>query len=313
MAINSIATASKYTGELDKLYVQKAVTGFFADNAFGAKFVGAKTVVIPDVDFVGLADYDRDTGFARAKMTVAQTSYTLTMDRGRSIQVDREDMDETGVANLAGQVMGEYVRTKVVPECDAYVLSKLAGIAKTKSHNKTYAAATIVADILDTINSVQDAAGYDEDIVAFVDPAAYAKLMTTTELSRQIDIGNFKQGGIDFKVKQINGVPIIPVNAARMKSAYTFSDGKTSGANDTTKGGFAPTTDAVQVHAIILPKKACSLVKKTEKMRIFTPDQNLDADAYKFDYRIYYDALVKKSMLNTIYSIAEAPTVTPGG
>jgi hypothetical protein len=36
-------------------------------------------------------------------------------------------------------------------------------------------------------------------------------------------------------------------------------------------------------------------------MRIFTPEQNIDADAYKFDYRIYYDAFVKKSEMKAIY------------
>ena len=116
MAINSLASASKYTDALDKMVVQEAQTGFFADNVFASRFVGAKTVIMPDIDFIGLADYDRDAGFSRSGVTVAQTSYQLTKDRARQIQIDREDMDETGVANLAGQVLGEYVRTKVVPE-----------------------------------------------------------------------------------------------------------------------------------------------------------------------------------------------------
>ena len=59
MSINSIINAEKYSEELDRVFAQKSVTGFFADNAMAAKFVGAKTVIIPDVDFQGLADYDR--------------------------------------------------------------------------------------------------------------------------------------------------------------------------------------------------------------------------------------------------------------
>ncbi len=125
MAINSIENATKYSSELDKMFAQKSATGFFADNALATKFVGAKTVIIPDVDFQGLADYDRDTGFTKGAITVANTSYTMKMDRARSLQIDREDMSETGIANLAGKILGEYVRTKVVPECDAYVISKL--------------------------------------------------------------------------------------------------------------------------------------------------------------------------------------------
>ena len=102
MAINTLTNAVKYSEELDKMFAQKSATGFFADNALASKFVGAKTVIIPDVDFQGLADYDRDTGFSKGAITVSNSSYTMAMDRARSWQIDREDMSETGIANLAG-------------------------------------------------------------------------------------------------------------------------------------------------------------------------------------------------------------------
>ena len=298
MAINSIEYAQKFASELDKVYVQKAVTGFLADNVLKAQFVGAKTVKIPNIDFVGLVDYDRDNGFNRAAVTVASEAFTMAMDRARSIQIDREDMDETGIANLAGQIMGEYVRTQVVPESDAYVLSKLAGIAKTKSHTVTWNAATPYKVFTEMVRAIQDAAGYDEEIVAFVDSAAMAAIDNSAEFSRSITVSDFKQGGVDIKVESINGVALIPVSSARMKSAYNFV--KT--ASGPTVGGFSPDDAAKDIHMLVLPKKAASLVKKTEKMRIWTPEQNLDADAYKFDYRIYYDVFVKKSKIDTIYA-----------
>ena len=84
MPINTIENTTRYTAELDKLFAQKSATGFFADNALAAKFVGAKTVIIPDINFQGLADYDRDTGFSRGAITVSNSSYTMAMDRARS-------------------------------------------------------------------------------------------------------------------------------------------------------------------------------------------------------------------------------------
>ena len=89
MAINSIENAVRYAGELDKMFAQKSATGFFADNALATKFVGAKTVIIPDVDFQGLSDYDRDTGYTKGAITVSNTSYTMAMDRARSLQIWR--------------------------------------------------------------------------------------------------------------------------------------------------------------------------------------------------------------------------------
>ena len=291
MALNTLEFATKFAGELDKMIVQKAVTGFFADNTLRAKFIGAKTVIIPDIDFVGLADYDRDNGFSKGKMTVAHTSYELTQDRARSLQIDREDMDETGVANLAGQIMGEYIRTKVVPEMDAYTLSKLAGIAVEKANTKTLDLTKVYAQFVELVNGVQAKAGFDAELVAFINADVHAAFMNSTEIQKHITVSDFKQGEINLKVNKINGVVLIPVADDRMKTAYE---------DDSTNGGLKPTSTAKNIGMLVLPKNSASLVKKSEKIRVFEPDTNQDADAYRFDYRVYYDTFVKKSNLEFI-------------
>ncbi len=290
MSINSIEYASKYASELDKVVTQKSVTGFFADNVLCAKFVGAKTVLLPDLDFVGLGDYDRDNGFPQGKITITNTSYQLSKDRGRELQLDRMDMDETGIANLAGQTLKEYVRTQVVPEMDAYCISKLYSVAQAKGNVKTFNADEVYKQFTDMANSVLAKAGFDQELVCFMDPTAYASLMNSPELQRQIIVSDFKQGEVDLKVKKINDVNIIPVSSERMKTAYTFDAGQ-----DATLGGFDPEDDAKCVNMLMLPKNGASLVKKTEQLRIFAPDQNQEADAYLFQYRLYYDIFVKKS------------------
>ena len=300
MAINSIENAVKYSTELDKMFAQKSATGFFADNALATKFVGAKTVIIPDVDFQGLADYDRDTGYTKGAITVSNTSYTMAMDRARSLQIDREDMDETGIAHLAGKILGEYVRTKVVPECDAYVLSKLGGLAMGRSNVINGEIENPYKALCQLINEVQSVVGYDEELVAFVDGYMFAALQNSAEISKMITVSDFKQGDISLKVKSINGVSIIPVVSERMKTAYTFNGGDL--------GGFKPLSNAREIYMLVLPKTAAHLVKKTENMRIFTPEQNIDADAYKFDYRIYYDLFVNKSALDSVWAWV-SPTV----
>ena len=304
MAINTLALAEKMTGELDKAIVQKAVTGMFADNAMRAKFVGAATVLIPNMDFYGLGNYDRDTGFAQGSITIANESYELTMDRGRTFQLDAQDCDKTGIPGLAGQVMGEFVRTKVVPEMDAYCLSKLAKVATDASQtptgttlaNKSYSLFT------EATNAAMANMGYDEELVAFVNPAFYADLMSTTEITRAITVQDFKKGEVSLKVKSINGIPIFPVSDARMKDSYTFYDGVTSTGTDQRTGGFVPASAAKDIGLLVLPRRAASLVKKTEKIRVFSPDVNQTHDAWKFDYRLYYDIFVRKSMESGIYA-----------
>ena len=302
MSINSIETATRFTGELDKVLVQKSAVGFLTDNAFHANFVGAKTVKIPSIELQGLGNYDRDTGFLRGTVTISNNAYEMSQDRARSFQIDREDMDEAGVANLAGEVLGEFVRSKVCPETDAYTISKLAGVAFNKGHvtaadgsNNEYAA------FMNLQSAVQEAVGYDEELVAFVDSTFWAALKQSTEVTRAIDIADFKQGDINFKVRSIDGVSVIPVSSARMKTAYTFAADEA--------GGFSPAENAKDIRILMMPKKAAILVKKSEKIRMFTPDQNLKADAYKFDYRVYYDAFVKTSYIDSIYAYVAAPTI----
>lgn len=293
MSINSIETAVKYSNELDKLFAAKSITGFFADNTFAKKFVGAKTVMIPDVDFQGLADYDRDNGFSRSAITVSNTPYTMAMDRARSLQIDREDMDEAGIAALAGKVLGEYVRRKVVPECDAYVLSKLAQVAIGNTQTVDMTDEKPFEALNKLINEVRNVVGYEEELVAFINSNVYPLLMGSAEISKSVVASDFKKGDVNTEVKSYNGVALIPVVSGLMHSDYNFK-------NDAA-GGFEK-VGTVDTLILICPKRAVHLVKKTETMRIFTPEQNLEADAYKFDYRIYYDAFVKKSEAPTIWA-----------
>ncbi len=299
MAINSLDFQSRLTGELDKALVAAAVTGFMADNVMRQSFVGARTVLIPDLDMQGLGKYDRDTGFSRGSVTVDQKTYTLSQDRARTFSIDREDMDETGIANLAGQVMGEFVRTKVVPEVDAYTLSTICKVATTEQNTLTLGSGETIDKncvklINSAINSINEITGYEEEVVVFVNPTVYEALMNTSELSRQLMITDFAKGEISTKVQKLNNAAIIPVPDARMKSSYTYLDDE--------DGGFTPAEGAKSIGVLALPKKAGSLVKKTEKIRIFSPDQNVDMDAYKFDYRIYYDAFVKNSVKDTVFT-----------
>jgi hypothetical protein len=142
------------------------------------------------------------------------------------------------------------------------------------------------------ISRVRNKVGYDEPLVAFLNPTVYDALMTTPEIARSIRIDDFKKGEITTRVQYIDNVALIPVPSNRMKSSFEFLDGSTDGQTD---GGFQTSEGAMEIGALVMPQNGASLIRKTEKVRTFTPDQNQAADAYKFDYRLYYDLLMKKS------------------
>ena len=297
MSINNIAFATKFATELDKLLVQKSQAAILEDKGMAAKFVGAHEVKLPVIGFAGLGDYDKDTGFAKGAVSVTQQVFTLEKDRARSFSIDREDMDETGIANLAASVMSEFVRTKVAPEVDAYTFSTIA--TKANGAGQTVAlgegetlAKNVYGLIANAIGKVNDATGFTgEEIILYVNPTVYAALMATPEIHRHLRVDEFKHGEISTKVQKIDNAIIVPVSDNRMKTAYNFG-------ND----GFEVAGGAESVGIIAMPRNAAMLVKKTEKIRTFSPDVNQTADAYKFDYRLYYDVLVKDSMKGTIYT-----------
>ena len=86
---------------------------------------------------------------------------------------------------------------------------------------------------------------------------------------------------------------IIPVAADRMRTDYEF-----------TETGFEAAADAGYVKAIIMPKSAASLVKKVDKVDIYTPDMVQDMDAYKINFRLYYDCFVMDNKKGLIYAIS---------
>lgn len=303
MSINNLTFATKFATELDKLLVQKSQAAILEDKGMAAKFVGAHEVKIPVVGFVGLGDYNKDTGFAQGSVSVTHQVFSLTKDRARTFSIDREDMDETGIATLAGSVISEFVRTQAAPEVDAYTFSTIA--TKATAAGQTVAlgegetlAKNVFALISNAIGKVNDATGFTgEEIILYVNPTVYAALMATPEINRHLRIDEFKRGEISTKVQKIDNAVIIPVSDNRMKTAYDFSNG-----GKTDEGGFSAADGAESVGIIAMPRNAAMLVKKTEKIRTFSPDVNQTADAYKFDYRLYYDVLVKDSMKGTIYT-----------
>ena len=299
--LNSLQFRETLTNELDKALVQKSVTASFLDNSFGSKFVGTKTILIPDIDFVGLGDYDRAEGFPDGGITVEQKPYTLTQERARRFYVDRMDMDEIGIAGLSGQIMGEFVRTKVTPEVDAYNLSKLAGIASAA--NQVVGTGVALANksvslLSEAIQKVQNEVGFDEELVAICNTDLYGDLMCTSELTRRLDISDFKKGEISTKVRKLDECWIMPAPKGRMMTSYDFLNGLGEEAD----GGFKPASGAKNIGFIVLPKRVAKFVKKLEKIRTFAPDTVQKKDAWQFDYRLYYDMLVKASETGTIFA-----------
>lgn len=227
---------------------------------------------------------------------------TMTQDRGRSFSFDENAVDETNFVLTAATVMGEFQRTKVIPEIDAYRYSTIAAAcikAKKASGGYVPAEDTILQRLYYDIATVQEKVGDNTPLVITISRMVAAILSMSDKLSKKLDVTDFKQGDVSFKVKSLDGQhPLIPVGSERMKTEYLFKDGKTSGQED---GGFAATASSKNVNWIITPRKAPIAVSKTDKMRIFDPETNQKARAYAMDYRKYHDIWIPDEQVATCF------------
>lgn len=300
MAINTLQYSQQFQTVLDAQMLASATSAFMEANAGQVKYDGGDTVYIPEISMQGLAKYDRDEGFNQGSVTLKFNPYKMTQDRGRTFQLDSMDVNETNFVATAGTVMGEFQRTQVIPEIDSYRYSKIAALATAESKATTGFTPT-VTNILEKleaeITDIQDVVGEDEGLIIVMSTKLRTILNNADKFNRYLNVAEFKNGSVNTTVKSFNDIPILGVPSARMKTAYVFNDGKTANQQ---AGGFKADTAAKDINWIIMPQRAPIAVSKTDKVRVFTPDINQKADAWKIDYRKYHDLWIPKNRFAAI-------------
>lgn len=222
---NSLQYASVFQSELDKAAVELATSGWMEPNSSLIRYTGGKTVKVPQIVMDGLADYNN--GFVDGDVTLTWQDLTFAMDRGRRFSLDEHEVNDTNFVATASQVMGEFQRTRVVPEIDAYRYSKIAAGAianKRASGEYTPSADDILSKLYYDVAAVQDAVGNDTPLVITMSTLVAAILDTSSEISKKLDVVDFGQGGVTLKVSALNGEhPIRRVGSrAAQERIYLF-------------------------------------------------------------------------------------------
>jgi hypothetical protein len=249
---------------------------------------------------VALANYSRNAGFVPGDVDGAWKPYEITQDRGRSFMVDVMDNDET-LGMAFGTLVGEFERLHVIPELDAYRFAKYAAatsVAAGNQVNETLSAgAATVASIDLATAALDDAEVPYEGRVLFVNPTTYRFLkggITRMVMNREDDV--------NYNVEMYNDMQIITVPSARFHTSVTINAPTTSDG----AGGFTP-GGKIMNYMIVHPTAIMQVVKHVVP-RIFSPEVNQEADAWKFDYRVYHDAFVKFNKANGIFVSAPSGT-----
>ena len=268
---NTIQLAQVYTNLLDEVYQNSSLTAVLeSDATLSRAGANANEIVIPKLSMDGLADYDRNSGYTNGNVDLSWETVKFNYERGRSFQVDNMDNEET--QNIAfGRLAGEFIRTKVVPELDAFRFSTYAGIPNVGTATGSLATGEAVIGALRTATSEMDEAEVPmEDRHLFITP---------TLLGLVQDLDTTKSKEVLSRFATITKVP-----QTRFYSAVELLDGKSVGEE---KGGFKKADGGVELNFEIIHKPAVLQFTKHAVPKIISPEANQDADAWKYGYRNY--------------------------
>ena len=287
---NTINKAAFYAEELDAELQKRLCTSVLEKPNF-IKDAQAGSVYIPSITMDGLGDYSRSTGYPAGDVTYTWTQYTLSQDRGRSFSIDTMDEEESKGAfkNLAK----EYERVKVAPEVDLYRFAKM--YTSVKAANKSTTAITVANALTELDKAIKSATDNNVDIenCYFFVSATFAHLLrTSTELIRVLQL---KEIGEDVKTKVLsyNGVPLIEVPASRFYTLYS---------KDANTGEYsADTVNGKAINFFFVPKECVIPVVKHAPVKIFAPEVNQEADAWKYQIRLYHDIIVPTNKADGLY------------
>lgn len=265
MAINTLATATLFMTQLDKIAVQEATTGWMDANAGQVIYNGGSEVKIPKMSVQGMGDYDREAGYQRGSVTLEYETRKMTQDRGRLFQLDPMDINEANFIPTAGAVMGEFQRTQVVPEIDAYRISKLATETLTadkagmigESYVPGTASTSALRKLKEGIKAVRE--NYNGALICQATPDFIMEL--ELELAGKITAVTFSKGGIQTQVPSVDGVPLVSTPSNRMYTAIKINNGKIADA----------TIEAAKIKSINADSIVAGTIK-TERLIITGPD-----------------------------------------
>jgi hypothetical protein len=294
---NSIALATKFQPILDEIYKAASLTGRMDAQTKPVSFAGANVVKVFKTSLIGLGTYSRTTGYPVGDVTGTWETLTLANERGRELFIDREDDEET-LGMAFGTLVGEYMRTMVIPEVDAYRFSKYAswsGIEEVDTP-ATLSNSTILA-ALDTATEFMNSKEVPtEGRILFVSDSVQ------TFLNQAVTRFYGNDSSISTQVTSYNNMPVIMVPQARFYKGITLNAGASASA-----GGFVKTVSTGRdINFLMVHPSAVLQVKKHDNLKLFDPDTNQDKDGWKVQYRLYHDAFVYENKVDGVYSHIKA-------
>lgn len=157
-----------------------------------------------------------------------------------------------------------------------------------------------IADLIQTAEATLD----DKEVpyegrILFVNPYIYGYLKG--DITRYTENGDPNVNG---EIEMYDNMRVIRVPSARFNTQVTLAQPTTA----SSAGGFSAT--GVDINFMIVHPSAVLQVIKHQIPRVFSPEVNQEADAWKLNYRIYHDCWVLSNKTYGIYVHKKAASST---
>ena len=287
-SLNSIEQVQTYLASIvDLVYKQNSVSSVLDLSPAMVQTLDNATpyIKIPKMLFSGgLRNYDRGDGAKKGALTLEWEYMKLEQDRGRAFNLDVvENMESLGI--LLARMASEYIRLYVTPDLDAYRFWTYYD----KSENQIEE--TITDDNAEeslgtAIAALKDLEVPEDRLVLFCSNSYY-KILKDNVRSRRLVTGETVQNGITT----YDDIPLYTVPKNRFNTKITILDTDTGGYSAAGK----------DINFMLMDREAAVQYVKHVDNRIFTPSENILADAYHWRYRIFHDASSPENKHQGIY------------
>ena len=294
MAVYSYAES--FTQFLAQKYAKELCSDDLTKSNLGVQFINAQTIKLPRVTMSGYKDHTRTPGFNAGTMSNDWEPKKLAHDRDIEFFIDPMDIDETNLALSVANIQNTFEEEQAIPEKDSYRFSKL--YTELTSYSGKIDTTTITAenflDKFDELMESMDEAGVPEEgRILYVTPATNRIVKQAEGIQRSIDVSN-GSNAVNRKVHSLDDVTIKMVPAARMKTAYDFTN------------GCVPAESAKQINFILIHPSCVVCRDKYANIKLFTPGtDSRTADGYLYQNRNYGDLfLLEKKVAGCAMNVA---------
>ncbi|MDU5104797.1 hypothetical protein [Clostridium butyricum] len=282
---NVITYVKKTIPLLDKVYKAGAKTSILdGDISLTKAGANANSILIPKMTLDGLSDYGRNgSGYDNGSTKLEFQEKKFNYDRGQKFAVDAMDDEET-VGLAFGQLSGEFVRTKVVPEVDAFRFSTYHSKAANKKTEVLSTGKAVVEALRAAANTMDEKEVDTENRILFITPTLKGLIEDLDTTASKLVLNRFSA--------------IIPVPQSRM-----FTD------IELAKHGYKSKSSSKNINFMAIQKQAILQYVKHLVNKHISPELNQTSDDWLFFFRSYQLCEALDNKLNGIYaSVSSAPS-----